>query len=96
MPTPGQMFCFPRRWYLRKSSAPSPAKALAQSGIHVPLIANMTEFGKTPYVRVVTLQLWVIVPCCSPSVRCAWLPARLIDSSANSSCSGLNGIGSIT
>jgi len=28
------------------------ARELAQSGIHVPLIANMTEFGKTPYVRV--------------------------------------------
>ena len=27
------------------------ARELAQSGIHVPLIANMTEFGKTPYVR---------------------------------------------
>ena len=28
------------------------AREITQSGLHVPLIANMTEFGKTPYARV--------------------------------------------
>lgn len=28
------------------------AREMTQSGVHVPLMANMTEFGKTPYVRV--------------------------------------------
>lgn len=28
------------------------AREMTQSGVHVPLIANMTEFGKTPYLRV--------------------------------------------
>ncbi|MBA5873233.1 MAG: methylisocitrate lyase [Nitrospira sp. CR1.2] len=28
------------------------AREMTQSGVHVPLMANMTEFGKTPYLRV--------------------------------------------
>lgn len=28
------------------------AREMTHSGVHVPLMANMTEFGKTPYVRV--------------------------------------------
>ena len=32
------------------------AREMTQSGVHVPLMANMTEFGKTPYLRVSEFQ----------------------------------------